>query len=107
MNKKEYMDFHAALCAKMIEITKAKNSDYTGSGDDPFSNFTEVERGGICATEIGFLTRMSDKWCRIKSLVSSGGVGKVQDEKLEDTLLDMANYCLLLIGYLEGKNNGK
>lgn len=99
MTKAEYIKLHADLCQRMIDITKAKNSDYTGKGDDPFANFRQVELDGICSTELGFLTRMSDKWSRIRSLMSTNGVGQVKDESLEDTLLDMANYCLLLIGF--------
>ncbi len=101
--KKIYLEFHRASCEKMIAITVAKNSDYTGDSDDPFSNFTQVERDGICDTVTGFLTRMSDKWSRIRSLIKKGGIGAVLTESLEDTLLDFANYCILLAGFLRSR----
>lgn len=104
MTKAEYKAYHSNMCEKMKAITAAKNSDYTGhTSDDPFANFRQVEEDGITTTEIGFLTRMSDKWSRIRSLVKSGGVGLVLSESLEDTLLDMANYCILFAGYLKSK----
>lgn len=84
---------------RMLEISRAKNADYTGASDDPFANFTRVESLGICSPEIGFLTRMTDKLCRIASFAKKGEL-QVKDESVEDTLLDLANYCLLLGAYL-------
>lgn len=99
MNKKQYMEFHEACCRKMVEITKKKNADYTGVGDDPFANFSRVESLGICTVIQGFLVRMTDKLCRIASF-SAKGFLEVLDESVEDTLLDLANYCILLAGYI-------
>jgi hypothetical protein len=83
----------------MIEITKAKNADYTGEGDDPFANFSRVELLGITDVSRGFLVRMSDKFSRIISFVQKGFL-LVKDETIEDTLLDMANYCILMSGFI-------
>jgi hypothetical protein len=106
MTKKEYMELHAKMCADMIEITKKKNADYTGSGDDPFANFRQigylVQTPNVC--EIGFLTRMSDKLSRIGSFVSKGEL-QVKDENIFDTLLDLANYSLLFAGFLIEKKS--
>ena len=104
MNKKQYMEFHKAFCDKMIEVTKAKNADYSGAGDDPFNNFRHignfVQTPGVVA--IGFLTRMSDKFSRIGSFISNGTL-QVKDESVEDTLHDLANYCALFAGYLKSE----
>ncbi len=102
MTKNEYIAFHAECCAKMATITAAKNADYTGKGDDPFSNFTVVEKTRICSTEQGLLVRMSDKMARLASYCERGELS-VKDESVEDTLLDLANYCILMAGYLAGK----
>jgi hypothetical protein len=106
MTKAEYMEFHRVCCDRMIEITKKKNADYTGEGDDPFANFTRVEALGIATTEQGFLTRISDKLSRITSFTQKGFL-LVEDESVEDTLLDMANYSILMAGYLRGKRKVK
>lgn len=103
MTKLDYLHYHKNMCEKMMAITAAKNADYTGASDDPFSNFREVETLGITSVEIGFLTRMSDKWSRIRSLVKSKGVRQVLDESLEDTIIDLANYLILFAGYLKSK----
>jgi Nucleotide modification associated domain 1 len=104
MTKAEYLDFHASCMTKMMETTKKKNSDYTGGSDDPFANFTQI--GTLIqlpsVVEVGFLTRMSDKFSRIGSFITKGTL-LVADESVEDTLIDLANYCILLAGYLRSK----
>jgi len=102
MTKQDYFKFHQDCLDKMAKITAAKNADYTGVGDDPFANFTRVEAMGICSTEQGFLTRMMDKMSRINSFVQKGTL-QVKDESVEDTLLDLANYAILLAGYIRSK----
>lgn len=104
MTKKEYFEFHSAQCQKMIEITKAKNADYTGKGDDPFANFSNVKACGGATPEQGFLVRMNDKFMRISSFVQKGFL-LVKDESVEDTLMDLANYCILLAGYLKSERD--
>jgi hypothetical protein len=107
MVKEEYLEFHRNCCDKLIAITTAKNADYTGDSDDPFKNFRICEAIGAAAVEQGFVVRMSDKLSRIVSLAVNKKEAKVLDEKLEDTLLDLANYCILFAGYLKEKSNGE
>lgn len=102
MTQSEYLEFHKRCTEKMYEITKNKNTDYCHSTDNAFSNFSIVSSVGIASTEQGFLTRIMDKICRINSFVQKGFL-KVSDESVEDTLLDLANYCLLFAGYLKSK----
>lgn len=102
MTREEFLQFHWDTVNKMAQITAAKNADYTGASDDPFANFTNVESLGICSTEQGFATRMTDKLSRISSFIKSGTL-QVKDESVTDTLLDLANYCILFAGYLESK----
>ncbi len=100
MERQEYLDFHATQCTRMLEITRKKNADYTGDSGDPFFNFTRVEAMGIASTPQGFLTRMLDKFARITSFAQKGKL-EVEDESVQDTLLDLANYCILMMGYIE------
>jgi hypothetical protein len=103
MTREEYFEFHKKLTDRMTEITRAKNADYTGAaGNDPFANFNRVHSLGVCSTEQGFMVRMLDKYMRINSFVQLGAL-QVKDESVQDTLLDLANYCLLFLGYLEGE----
>lgn len=104
-NQAELLAYLESKTKQMLATAKAKNSDYT-NGSDPFGNFVRVELLGICKTEVGFLTRMTDKLCRISSFVSSGTLA-VKDESVQDTLLDLANYALLLSAYIESKKANK
>ena len=106
MTKDEYMQYHRESCDKMISITKAKNADYTGTDKSPFANFSRTELNGVCSTEQGFLVRMGDKFARITSFVQKG-VLMVKDESVEDTLLDLANYCILMAGFIKQKRTEK
>lgn len=92
MTKQEYMAFHKAACELMVKITAAKNADYCGVSSDPFANFRKHG-------ELGFLVRMHDKLARIESFVAKGFL-KVKDESVTDTLLDLANYSILLAGFI-------
>ena len=70
---------------KMINLFKSKNIAY----DDSFGK-TFRKYGAISS-----LTRISDKFNRIEALIL-GAANSVTDERLEDTLEDMANYCMML-----------
>lgn len=102
MSKEDFFKFFEETTSSMLAISKAKNNDYTGVGVSPFANFERVEQLGICSTEQGFLTRMSDKLSRIASFCAKGEL-LVKDESVEDTLKDLANYSILMMGFLKQK----
>lgn len=106
MNKAEYFKYQEDTFNKLLELTRKKNADYCGVGNNPFENFTRVEMLGICTTEQGFLTRMTDKLSRLISF-SQKGFLEVSDETVEDSLHDLANYCILLAGYIKSKKESK
>jgi len=103
MTGEEFVAYHAETVGKMNEICRRKNQDYSGDPQgSAFNNFTMIEEMGIATTEEGFLTRMMDKMMRINNIIKSGQA-QVKDESVEDTLLDLANYSILLAGYLKTK----
>ncbi len=104
MTRNQYLQLFKKLTNKMFDVTRRKNADYTKgvAEDDPFANFRQVEKMGICSAEVGILTRMSDKFARVMSWVKNGKL-EVADEGVEDTLLDLAIYSLLLLGYIISK----
>ena len=77
---------HYAICQKLNQIYKAKNHDYGDSFGDTYKKL------GI----ISAVTRLSDKMNRLVSLAVSHDA-QVKDEKIEDTLLDMANYAIMTL----------
>ncbi len=106
MTKEDFFKFHAKMCLEMLDISRKKNADYTGNNQDPFANFTGIKNCGGASTEQGFLFRMNDKISRVSSFVEKGEL-LVKDETVEDTLLDLANYCILFKGYLESEKKRK
>lgn len=77
---------HYAICQKLNQVYKAKNHDYGDSFGDTYKKL------GI----ISAVTRLSDKINRLMSLAVSPDA-QVKDEKIEDTLLDMANYAIMTL----------
>lgn len=78
------------LAMDMCKLYENKNNDY----GDSF-NISCTKYGPIAA-----LTRMSDKFNRIETLILKKQEQKVEDEKLEDTLIDLANYAMMTILWL-------
>lgn len=101
MNKEQFLANLKMEYDGNIAISKQKNSDYA-SEDNPFKNFKMCEELGICSTEVGILTRMSDKMSRIAQLLNKKA--DVLDESIGDTLADLANYAMILKIYIDEKN---
>ena len=78
-------DIYNAIISDLAETYEAKNADYGDSVGDTYKKFGDVS----------FLTRITDKYNRILSLADKGECGAVKDESIDDTILDMANYCIL------------
>lgn len=78
---------HRELTTLLNSLYKVKNKKYGDSFGQSVREF-----GYISA-----LTRMSDKYNRLKQLIMSNQTGSDTDESLEDTLVDLANYCLMTV----------
>ena len=81
------------LAQSMCELYEKKNADY----GDSFN--ISLDKYGIIAA----LTRISDKFNRIENLILNQNK-KVEDEKVEDTLIDLANYAMMTVLWIK-KNN--
>lgn len=91
-----------------LEIVKFLNQLYDSKGHDYGDSFGETyQKLGI----ISALTRISDKYNRLISLTTKPEEErKVKDESIQDTLLDLSNYCIMTIIEMEvekERNNGK
>lgn len=87
-----YQNLAQSLTQDMLRTYEAKDQDYASNGK-PMGNLRGSEYLGIPAWK-AVLLRMSDKKQRITSFVSRGRF-EVEDEKVTDTLIDLANYALL------------
>lgn len=78
---------------KLLSIYIDKNHDYGDSFGDTFKKL------GI----ISAVTRITDKTNRLISL--STKEAKVNDESIEDTLMDLANYAIMTLIELRGESD--
>ena len=104
MTRDELLQYHSEICKEARDLMSLKNKDYAGSeGNEPFANFTRVESMGICTTEQGFLTRITDKMSRLSSFIHAGKMN-VEDESFKDTVVDVINYMVLLSAFIVDKD---
>lgn len=87
---------HGQICKQLNDTYKAKNKDY---GDSFHRSF--VEFGPTAA-----LVRISDKYYRAMNLLR-GYDPQVKDESIRDTLLDLANYCIMTVQELDAKGEAQ
>jgi len=84
-----------------LEIVTALNQLYTSKNSDYGDSFGETyHKLGI----ISALTRISDKYNRLISLATKPEKErKVKDESIQDTLLDLSNYCIMTVIEMEAE----
>ena len=78
------LEIHKSLCDKTHDLYEKKNSDY----GDSFSQLRKRYPNFVCM-------RLFDKLNRLDTIIQPGYECKVSDEKIEDTLMDIANYALM------------
>ncbi|MBO7731590.1 MAG: DUF1599 domain-containing protein [Methanobrevibacter sp.] len=95
VNSQEYAtEVHRKVCDKLNDLYNRKNTDYGNS-----FHKTYIEEGlAMCRI------RLSDKLERFKQL-SKGNTQLINDESIQDTLLDLANYAIMT--YMEIECFGK
>lgn len=81
MNK---LEIHKTICDQLHGMYAEKNADY----GDSFSK-TRAKYGDA------ILIRLTDKLNRLEELLLSGRTPCVVNESIDDTLADLANYCIL------------
>lgn len=78
------VQIHKELCEEMHSLYERKNADY----GDSFSQLRKRYPNFVCM-------RLFDKLNRLDTIIQPGYSCKVSDEKIEDTLMDIANYCIM------------
>ena len=79
------------ITGQMLETYLQKNADYGNSFEE------SLDEDG----PIAFKVRAGDKWHRIKQLMKKDQEAQVKDETLEDTIMDLANYCIMFLIWKE------
>lgn len=96
MENKELVAIHKDICERLNVVYEKKNKDYGNSFGETYKKL------GI----ISAVTRISDKMNRLESLATKPEEERlVKDESIKDTVLDMANYCIMLAMELERESD--
>lgn len=82
----------------MQSVYEAKDNDYSATGL-PMGNLRKCEEAGIDAWR-GCLVRIGDKMSRLENFLKEKEY-LVISEKAEDTVIDLANYAILMSCLLE------
>ncbi|WP_235195442.1 nucleotide modification associated domain-containing protein [Priestia flexa] len=83
---------HKDIINEIHETYLRKNADYGNSFGDQYSEY------GLLSA----LIRLDDKMRRLKQLTKQKA--QVKDESIEDTLLDLSNYCIMTVMELRKDN---
>lgn len=75
------------ICDSIKNTLEKKNADYGSSATDTYKKY------GVTS----YLTRFTDKMNRLDSLLMGDKEALVEDEKIEDTILDLAGYAILML----------
>lgn len=86
MPEQQFAEFKK-ITEEMYDLHVRKNNDYSSEGIDNISSLGER----------GVFVRLWDKMCRMKALLWDRKDQKVNDESLDDTITDMAVYCIILL----------
>lgn len=101
----ELVESFKSITSKMAETYEKKNHDYGDSFDKSLDKF------GLIASVV----RMEDKMNRIESLINKSiqnpaypsvsvkDVNLVKDESIKDTLLDLANYAIMTVMWMDNQ----
>ena len=81
---------HQKILNELHDTYIAKNNDYGNSVHDTY------EKYGL----VSFLVRLEDKLNRARTLMTKDSM--VENEAIEDTLIDMANYAILAAMEIKG-----
>ena len=82
------------MTAKMAELYEEKNRNYGNSFDK------SLDEDGLLVSKI----RLGDKYNRFSNLLKQKSKG-TSDESIKDTLIDLANYAIMTIMWLENNTN--
>ena len=91
--KMDRLGIYQYLLNNLEETYKAKNNDYGNSFADTYEKFGCVS----------FLVRITDEYNKLLTLCDPN-IPEQRVKKIDDTILDLANYCLLWLVEREYKN---
>lgn len=100
MDLQQLYRLHDELTRSAGALMVKKNRDYTANAG-PFANFDTATMYGVHRVK-GALVRLNDKLQRINSFIERG-VLDVEDESVEDTIIDVINYAVLIAAMIRAE----
>jgi len=95
----QLLGYHQTQCNTARVLMEKKNADYKAGSGDAFANFRMSQLLKI-KPEFGILLRMQDKMARMVSFLEKGELA-VTNEPVEDIILDLINYSVILGGMIK------
>lgn len=87
-----YSEVMKLLTDEILELYEKKNSDYGNSF------YKQLDEDGLLVSKI----RLQDKLSRFSSIIKKDTI-EVEDEKLRDTLIDLATYSIMTVAWMDNK----
>lgn len=87
-----YLEVMELLTDEILELYEKKNSDYGNSF------YKQLDEDGLLVSKI----RLQDKLSRFSSIIKKDTI-EVEDEKLRDTLIDLATYSIMTVAWMDNK----
>ena len=87
------VQIHGKVCQELTETYEKKNADYGNSFE------ISLDKHGLIAA----IVRMDDKMNRVTTL-NKADEHMVNDESVRDTLMDLANYAIMSVMWLDNKS---
>lgn len=94
MNTQITKSVYTNICGQIADIVYAKNHDYNRAFEKSFDRYGWAT----------YFIRITDKLNRLEALTLNNADLKVKDESVQDTLLDIIGYSLLLYEIINRKN---
>ena len=85
-------------CARLCQVLTLKNAAYGNAAASPPLLLPDLD------PLLAILVRMSDKISRLRSLISGA---KENDESFNDTIRDLAGYCVLYLAFKNTEEEGE
>jgi hypothetical protein len=91
---------------KALAVMVERSIKYA-SNENPFENFESSAQFAGTSVEQGILTRLGDKFSRLRNTISrEESDGVYADESFDDTIIDICNYICLLRNYRRYTRDG-
>lgn len=97
MHHTKFLEMMEARMGEGLRIQTEKGQDY-GTADDMLSDFKEDARELGVDPAVIWWVQAKKHWHAITRYAKDG---RVESEPIEQRLLDLSNYCFLLLGLIE------